>query len=90
MRAAVERRRDDLVELLRELVRRRARSAPRPGRRSWSSEWLREAGFEVERVVPDAEAALADPYAGYPYLPYEGRSSVVGRLAGRAAEARCT
>jgi acetylornithine deacetylase len=33
--------------------------------------------------VPDAEAALADPYAGYPWLPYdESRSSVAGRLPG--------
>ena len=45
-------------------------------------QWLRDAGFEVERVVPDADAALADPYAGYPYLPYEGRSSVVGTAPG--------
>jgi acetylornithine deacetylase len=40
------------------------------------------AGFEVTRVRPDAEAALADPAAGYPPLPYDGRSSVVGVLRG--------
>ena len=28
--------------------------------------WLARAGFAVERIQPDAEAALADPYAGYP------------------------
>ena len=43
---------------------------------------LEAAGFEVERVQPDAEAALADPAAGYPPLSYQGRSSVVGVLRG--------
>ena len=37
----------------------------------------------TERLEPDAAAALADPGAGYPYLPYAGRSSVVGRLPGK-------
>lgn len=39
---------------------------------------LAVAGFEVERIRPDADAALADPNAGYPPLSYDGRSSVVG------------
>src|ERR1700730_2223170 len=43
---------------------------------------LAAAGFAVERIEPDAEAALADPRAGYPPLPYRGRSSVVGVRAG--------
>jgi acetylornithine deacetylase len=43
---------------------------------------LEAAGFKVTRIQPDAEAALADPAAGYPSLPYEGRSSVVGVLHG--------
>jgi acetylornithine deacetylase len=43
---------------------------------------LEAAGFEVERVQPDAEAALADPAAGYPPLSYQERSSVVGVLRG--------
>ena len=42
------------------------------------AESLAAAGFSVEHVEPDAEAALADPYAGYPSLPYDGRASVVG------------
>src|SRR5580765_8471201 len=82
VREAVERRRDDLVELLRSLVRQPSTLGAEAGAQDVVEQWLREAGFEVERVVPDAEAALADPSAGYPYLPYEGRSSVVGRLAG--------
>jgi acetylornithine deacetylase len=43
---------------------------------------LRALGFETERVEVDAEAALADPYAGQPLIDYDGRSSVVGYLPG--------
>jgi acetylornithine deacetylase len=82
VRDAVERRRDELVELARELVRRPSTLGAEEPAQELVEEWLRAAGFEVERVVPDAEAALADPYAGYPFLSYEGRSSVAGRLAG--------
>ena len=82
VRDAVERRRDDLVGLLRALVRQPSTLGAEAEAQYVVEQWLRDAGFEVERVVPDADAALADPYAGYPYLSYEGRSSVVGRLAG--------
>ena len=82
VRDAVERRRDDLVELVQELVRRPSTLGDESAAQELVEERLRDAGFEVERVVPDPEAALADPYAGYPYLSYEGRSSVAGRLAG--------
>lgn len=44
---------------------------------------LHALGFETQRVGIDAEAALADPYAGRPFISYAGRSSVVGRLSGR-------
>ena len=82
VRAAVERRRDDLVELARELVRR-----PSTARRRGPGAGARRGAAARRRVRgrarrPDAEAALADPYAGYPFLSYEGRSSVAGRLAG--------
>ena len=43
---------------------------------------LRAIGFATERVTIDADAALADPYAGYPFESYEGRTSVVGHLPG--------
>jgi acetylornithine deacetylase len=45
-------------------------------------ERLQRLGFDVERVQPDAEAAAADPLAGLPLLPYEGRTCVAGRLRG--------
>jgi acetylornithine deacetylase len=82
VRDAVERRRDELVELTRELVRRRSTLGSEEPAQELVEERLRSAGFEVERVEPNAEAALADPYAGYPFLPYEGRSSVAARLPG--------
>jgi acetylornithine deacetylase len=82
VRAAVERRRDDLVELTRQLVRRQSTLGAEEPAQALVEERLRETGFDVERIAPDAEAALADPYAGYPFLSYEGRSSVAARLPG--------
>lgn len=79
---AVQRRRDELAGLVAELVRRPSTLGDEAAAQALVEERLSAAGFEVERVEPDAEAALADPYAGYPYLPYEGRSSVAGRLRG--------
>jgi acetylornithine deacetylase len=40
------------------------------------------AGFTLERVEVDGDAARADPHAGYPPLSYDGRTSVVGLLRG--------
>jgi len=82
LRQSVARRRDELVELASELVRRPSTLGDEESAQSLVEERLRAAGFEVERIEPDAEAALADPYAGYPSLPYTGRSSVAGRLRG--------
>jgi acetylornithine deacetylase len=44
---------------------------------------LAASGFTVERVQIDADAALADPDAGYPPLADDGRSSVVGMRRGK-------
>ena len=82
LRDAVERRRDELVELTRELVRRASTLGSEEAAQVLVDERLRAAGFAVERVQPEPEAALADAYAGYPYLPYDGRSSIAARLAG--------
>ena len=82
LREAVERRRDELVELACELVRRPSTLGDEEPAQGLVDERLRAAGFDVARVQPDAAAALADPYAGYPFLPYEGRSSVAARLPG--------
>jgi acetylornithine deacetylase len=82
LREAVERRRDELVELARLLVQRQSTLGREEPAQVLVEERLRAAGFTVERIQPDAAAALADPYAGYPYLPYDGRSSVAARLPG--------
>jgi acetylornithine deacetylase len=82
VRDAVERRRDELVALVQELVRQPSTLGSEAPVQAIVEERLRSAGFEVEHVVPDAEAALADPHAGYPYLSYLGRYSVAGRLPG--------
>src|SRR5262249_19501044 len=82
VRDAVERRRDELVELVQELVRWETVLGSETPAQEVVEARLRASGFKVERVVPDADEALADPYAGYPYLPYEGRYSVAGRLPG--------
>jgi acetylornithine deacetylase len=79
----VDARRDELVELVRALVAEQSVLGNEEPVQKIVEERLRAIGFQTERVVADAEAALADPYAGYPYLPYEGRSSVVGRLPGK-------
>ena len=82
LREAVERRRDELVELACELVRQPSTLGHEEPAQTLIDERLRAIGFDVERIRPDADAALADPYAGYPYLPYDGRSSVAARLPG--------
>jgi acetylornithine deacetylase len=82
VRAAVERRRDELVELTQELVRQQSTLGEEAPAQALVEEWLHDGGFDVERIEPDAEAALADPYAGYPFLSYEGRTSVAAQLPG--------
>jgi acetylornithine deacetylase len=82
LRAAVARRREQLIDLAAELVRRPTVLGSEELGQSLVAEWLTDIGFTVERIEPSASEALADPYAGYPALSYAGRSSVVGRLAG--------
>ena len=80
--AAVERHGDELLELAVELVRVPSTLGDEEPAQRIVEEFLAANGFDVLRVTPDAEAARADPLAGYPPLPYEGRSSVVGTLGG--------
>lgn len=82
LREAVERRRDELVGLVRALVGEQSVLGNEEPVQQLVEDRLRRAGFQVERVQADADAALADETAGYPYLPYEGRTSVVARLPG--------
>jgi acetylornithine deacetylase len=75
--------RDQLLELVRTLVAQQSVLGNEEPVQRIVEARLRELGFETQRVGIDAEAALADPYAGQPLISYEGRSSLVGRLPGR-------
>ncbi len=84
--ATIAARRDRIIEITRELVAERSILGDEAGVQAIVERRLVGLGFDVTRVAPDPEAALADPRAGYPYphLSYgNGRSSVVGHLAGR-------
>lgn len=82
LRAAVDARVGDLHALTARLVRERSLLGAEEGAQRIVEERLRRLGFEVERVEPDAAETLTDPHAGYPLLPYEGRTCVAGRLRG--------
>jgi acetylornithine deacetylase len=82
LRAAVDARLDDLYELTGALVRERSVLGAEEGAQRIIEARLRRLGFEVERVQPDAAGALADPQAGLPLVPYEGRTCVAGSLPG--------
>jgi acetylornithine deacetylase len=82
LRRAVAERRGRLVELTRSLVQAPTTlGKEEPGQAIVAGE-LERLGFEVERIEPDAAAALRDPHGGYPALSYEGRTAVAGRLRG--------
>ena len=81
---AVRARRPALIELTRALVAERSVLGEELGVQRVVENRLRAIGFATERILIDPEAALADPYAGYPNpeLSYAERASVVGRLPG--------
>jgi acetylornithine deacetylase len=79
---AVRERLDELPSLVAALVREQSTLGNEAPAQDLVAGRLAAGGFAVERIEPDAEAALADPHAGYPPLPYRGRSSVVGVRAG--------
>ena len=82
LRKAVDDRADDLYDLAAGLVRERSLLGAEEGAQRIVDERLRRLGFGVERVEPDAAEALRDPHAGYPLLPYAGRTCVAGRIEG--------
>lgn len=82
IQAAVDARVDALHQLAAGLVRERSLLGQEEGAQRIVETRLRELGFEVERIQPDATEALADPLAGLPIVPYEGRTCVAGRLRG--------
>jgi acetylornithine deacetylase len=79
---AVDERVEDLHELTARLVRERSLLGEEDGAQRIVEERLSRLGFDVERVAPDADEALADPHAGLPIVPYANRTCVAGRLRG--------
>ena len=82
IRTAIDARLGAAVELTQRLVRERSLLGAEEGAQRIVAERLQALGFAVERVQPDAEEARADPLAGLPILPYEGRTCVGARLRG--------
>jgi acetylornithine deacetylase len=80
--SAVAERRHEIVALTQALVAEQSTLGHEQGVQRIVEDRLASTGYAVSHVVPDPEAALADPGAGYPFGSYDGRWSVVGRLAG--------
>lgn len=80
--AAVERRCDDIAGLTARLVREATVVGHEAGGQAVLADRLERAGFAVTRVEPDARLDGARPGGGFAPLPYEGRSCVVGSVAG--------
>lgn len=75
--------RKDMLELLRALVAEQSVLGSEASAQVIVESELRRLGFATERVEVDADAARNDTRAGRPYLPYDGRTSVVGHLPGQ-------
>ena len=82
LREYIDARVEDLQDLAARLVRERSLLGAEEGAQRIVEERLQRLGFALERVQPDEREALADPLAGLPILPYEGRTCVAGRLQG--------
>jgi acetylornithine deacetylase len=83
--AAVARRREQLVELTRALVRERSVLGEEEGAQRIVEERLRALGFDVRRVAIAPPSEREGSTWGYPPLAYAGRTCVAGRIAGAAA-----
>ena len=81
-RRAVERALPASISFLQELVRVPSLLGNEEPAQRLVEERLRELGFDVRSVEPDAEALGTRPDSGIPLLPYEGRRCLVGSLDG--------
>jgi acetylornithine deacetylase len=81
-RSAVERGLPDTIAFLQELVRVRSLLGNEEPAQRLVEARLRELGFEVNSLEPDAERLASHPDSGIPLLSYEGRRCLVGTLAG--------
>jgi acetylornithine deacetylase len=81
-RQAVERVFPATVEFLQELVRVRSVLGEEEPAQQLVEERLEELGFDVRSVEPDPAVLAQHPGSGIPLMPYDGRRSLVGKLAG--------
>ncbi len=82
IRAAVTRRREDLIGLTQALVRERSLIGEEDGAQRVIAERLVSLGFDLERVGIEPPIDQSDPTWGYPPLVYDGRTCVAGRITG--------
>jgi acetylornithine deacetylase len=81
-RRAVERALPNTVSFLQELVRVPSLLGNEEPAQQLVEARMRELGFDVSSVEPDAERLAEQRDSGIPLLPYSGRRSLVGTLAG--------
>jgi acetylornithine deacetylase len=79
-RGAVERALPETISFLEELVRVPSLLGDEEPAQRLVEGRLRELGFAVRSVEPDAEVLAAQPDSGIPLLSYEGRRCLVGTL----------
>jgi acetylornithine deacetylase len=84
VRRAVDERFDTTVEFLRELVQAPSTLGAEEAAQALVERRLREIGFTVSSVEVDPGRLAAIPESGLPLIPYEGRRSLVGELAGES------
>jgi acetylornithine deacetylase len=82
-RKAVEEALPRAVDFLQSLIRVPSLLGDEEPAQILVEERLRELGFDTRSVEPEPERLAERPDSGIPLLPYEGRRSLVGTLAGR-------
>jgi acetylornithine deacetylase len=82
VRRAVERGLPDAVAFLQRLVRVPSLVGDEDSAQRLVEDRLRDLGFEVRSIVPDAARLAERGDSGIPLLPYDGRRSLVAKLAG--------
>ena len=84
MRRAVEDGLPDTLDFLQRLVRSPSLLGNEEEAQQLVEERLRDLGFAVRSLEPDAERLAGHEESGIPLVPYEGRRCLIGTLAGGA------
>jgi acetylornithine deacetylase len=81
-RKAVERALPETLPFLQELVRVPSLLGNEEPAQALVEQRLRDLGFDIRSVVPDAAELAENPGSGIPLLPYEGRRCLIGTMGG--------